>query len=80
VGLPVVSTPITFLRDYEDLVYLGNTVEELEQAISNALSELPESPKKAKRVAVARAHSIQQSSRLLVSILNELRKATCALK
>jgi hypothetical protein len=71
-GMPVVSTPIVFLQEYEDLVYLGRTPEELADAISRALVEPVDSPKRAERIAVAREHSIGQSARILASILDEL--------
>jgi hypothetical protein len=71
-GMPVVSTPITFLRDYEEMVYLGSTPNELAHAISQALIEPADSPKRAKRRAFAGEHSIRQSARLLTSILDEL--------
>jgi hypothetical protein len=71
-GLPVVSTPIVFLREYNELVYLGSTPDELSDAVSRALVEPADSPKRAKRIAVAREHSIEQSARILASILDEL--------
>jgi hypothetical protein len=71
-GTPVVSTPITFLKDYQDIVYVGSTPSELSAAISEALSESPDSPKKAKRIAVAREHSTNRAADLIRSILEEL--------
>jgi len=71
-GMPVVSTRIVFLQEYEDLVYLGSTPDELADAISQALTEPPNSPKRARRVAVARKHSIGRSAQILASILDEL--------
>jgi glycosyltransferase involved in cell wall biosynthesis len=71
-GMPVVSTRIVFLQEYEDLVYLGSTPDELADAISQALTEPVNSPKRARRIALAREHSIGRSSQLLVSILDEL--------
>jgi hypothetical protein len=71
-GIPVVSTPIVFLQEYEDLVYLGRTPDELVDSISRALAEPVDSPKRAGRIAVAREHSIGQSARILASILDEL--------
>jgi len=70
-GLPVVATPIVHLWDYEDLVYFGNTPEELAEAVTNALEEAADSPKKTKRVAIAREHSIENLSRLLAPLLSE---------
>jgi len=71
-GMPVVSTRIVFLEEYEDLVYLGSTPDELADAISQALTEPPNSPKRARRVAVAREHSIGRSAQILASVLDEL--------
>src|SRR5258708_7442762 len=69
-GMPVVSTPIIFLQEYDDLVYLGRTPEELADSISRALVEPVDSPKKAGRIAVAREHSIGRSARIMASILD----------
>lgn len=71
-GMPVVSTPIVFLREYEDLVYLGSTADELVATVLEALSEPPDSPKRARRIAVAREHSIEESARIIAIVLNEL--------
>jgi hypothetical protein len=58
-GMPVVSTPIVAVREYGDLVYIGGTPEELAEATSLALKEPHDSSKRAKRMAVARSHSIE---------------------
>jgi hypothetical protein len=73
-GMPVVSTPIVFLQEqeYKDLVYVGSTPGELADSISRALVEPVDSPKKARRIAVAREHSIGRSARIMASILDEL--------
>lgn len=68
-GLPVVSTPIAYLQDYEDVVYVGATADELTNAISQALSEGDKSPKKARRIAIAREHSLENTSRILCALL-----------
>ena len=70
-GMPVVSTPIVAIREYGDLVYTGETAEQLADAISQALEEADDSPKKAKRMAVAREHSIEKVSEVLRKILDE---------
>jgi hypothetical protein len=70
--MPVVSTRIIFLQEYDDLVYLGNTPDELADAISQALTEPANSPKRARRMALARNHSIGRSAQALASILDEL--------
>jgi glycosyltransferase involved in cell wall biosynthesis len=71
-GMPVVSTPIVFLQEYHDLVYLGRTPDELEDAISQAFMEPADSPKRARRIAIAREHSMGRSAQILASILDEL--------
>lgn len=68
-GLPVVATPIFHLWDYKDVVYFGDTPEELAEAVTSALEEPTGSPKKAQRIAVAQEHSIENLSRLLVPLL-----------
>jgi glycosyltransferase involved in cell wall biosynthesis len=70
-GIPVVSTPIVHLREYGDLVYLGATANELADAVSQALAEPVESPKRAARIAVARKHSIENLSRPISRLLEE---------
>jgi glycosyltransferase involved in cell wall biosynthesis len=59
VGLPVVSTPMIQLWQYKDLVYFGDTAEDLADAIEEALREPPESPKRAARIEIARSHSLE---------------------
>jgi hypothetical protein len=70
--MPVVSTRIAFLQEYEDLVYLGSTPDELADAILQALTEAANSPKRARRIALAREHSIGRSAQILAAILDEL--------
>lgn len=57
-GLPVVSTPILELWDLADLVYLGDTAEDLEHAVELALQEPLDSPKRQRRIEIAKSHSI----------------------
>jgi hypothetical protein len=71
-GIPVVSTPIVYLREYDDLVYLGATANELADAVSHALAEPAESPKRAARMAVARKHSIENLSRPISRVIEEV--------
>jgi hypothetical protein len=70
-GMPVASTPIVAIQEYGGLVYAGGTANELADAISLALRESDDSPKKAKRVAVAREHSVENVSEILRVILDE---------
>ena len=64
-GIPVVSTPLIELWEYEDLIYLGDTARELSIGIEAALSEPPNSPKRAMRIETARAHSLENLARVL---------------
>jgi hypothetical protein len=68
-GLPVVSTPILEISDFKDLVYIGSTADELSAAIARALEEPPDSPKRALRVEVARAHSTEVQGQRLEEVL-----------
>jgi glycosyltransferase involved in cell wall biosynthesis len=70
-GIPVVSTPIACMSEYADLVYTGRTADELAEAVSRALSEGADSTKKARRMAVAREHSIVNLSLGLKAMLME---------
>jgi glycosyltransferase involved in cell wall biosynthesis len=64
-GLPVVSTPLIHIWEYKDLIYFGDTAEELVLAVQAALNEPPDSPKRAARVAIARNHSIENVAAVL---------------
>jgi hypothetical protein len=68
-GLPVVSTSIVYLRNFANLVYLGDTADELDQAIRLALEEPADSPKRSKRMAIARNHSIEKLAQILAPLL-----------
>jgi glycosyltransferase involved in cell wall biosynthesis len=70
-GMPVVSTPIVAIREYGDLVYTGETATELADAISLALKEADDSPQKARRVAVAKEHSVENVSEILREIVDD---------
>jgi hypothetical protein len=52
-------------------VYAGQTADELADAIMLALREADDSLKKAKRIAVAREHSIENISGTLWKIIEE---------
>ena len=58
-GLPVVATPILELREFGDLVYFGDTAKELEQAVTLALRESGDSPKRRRRIEIAGNHTIE---------------------
>jgi glycosyltransferase involved in cell wall biosynthesis len=68
-GMPVVSTPLLNLWEYEDLIYFGDTAEELAVAIQAALNEPPDSPKRQKRMEVARSHSLENLAQVLRQVL-----------
>jgi hypothetical protein len=68
-GIPVVSTPILEISELKDLVYVGSTAEELSTAIARALEEPPDSPKRALRRDVARAHSTEAQGQRLEEVL-----------
>ena len=58
-GIPVVSTPLIHLWQYKDLIYFGETTEELVSAVEAALKEPTDSPKRSARIEIARNHSIE---------------------
>jgi hypothetical protein len=64
-GIPVVSTPLINLWEYKDLIYFGDTAQELGAAMKKALNESPDSPKRAARIEIARKHSIENLAALL---------------
>lgn len=68
-GLPVVSTPVLSLSEYSDLIYFGETPEEISQAIQFALAESPTSPKRSARVEVALNHSTTVLGQRLEEVL-----------
>ena len=68
-GKPVVSTPMIHLWEYEDVIYRGHSVEQLEKAIAAALSEPTGSPKRQRRLEIAREHSIEKLAEVLRNVL-----------
>jgi len=68
-GMPVVSTPIVSMLELKDVVYFGDTVSELTEAIERALEESADSPKRARRMEIARGHSLDNVATLLGKIL-----------
>lgn len=58
-GIPVVSTPLIELWQYEEEIYFGNSVEEMARAVVAALEEPPDSPKKLRRIMIAKEHSVE---------------------
>jgi hypothetical protein len=72
IGLPVVATPILELSEVQDLIYSGETAAELSDAVLCALEEPADSPKRERRIAVARAHSTEALGRRLEEVLGVL--------
>jgi Glycosyl transferases group 1 len=72
-GLPVVATPILAISEFKDLIYSGSTAPELTDAVIRALGEPPDSPKRALRRDVARAHSTDALGQRLEDVLGLLR-------
>jgi hypothetical protein len=68
-GKPVVVPPLIHLWEYEDIIYRGHTVEELEKAITTALCEPLDSRKRERRMEIAREHSIEKLSEVLRNVL-----------
>ena len=64
-GMPVVSTPIINLWEYKELVYFGDTAEELASATEVALREPADSPKRAARIEIAHKHSLESLATML---------------
>jgi glycosyltransferase involved in cell wall biosynthesis len=76
-GIPVVSTSVISLRDYGDLIYFGDTPQELSKAIALALQEPSSSPKREQRKAIARAHSTEALGEKLEEVL-DFTKVRCS--
>ena len=74
-GLPVVSTPVIPLWEFEDLIYFGETAEEFACAIRRALNEPAQSLKRKMRIEVAHAHSTEALAKHLqeLGILSDTR-------
>jgi glycosyltransferase involved in cell wall biosynthesis len=70
-GLPTVSTPVFSLWEYSDLIYLGETLPEVERAVAEALSEPADSPKRQQRMNVAKMHSTRELGKKLKHIVEE---------
>jgi glycosyltransferase involved in cell wall biosynthesis len=66
---PVVSTPIISVWELSDVVYTGENAGELIHAVESALSESPDSPKRARRKEIAREHSLENIAALLAKLL-----------
>ena len=68
-GIPVVTTPVIPLWEYENLVYFGETPTEFGCAICQALEEPSTSPKRMQRIEVARSHSTEILGRRLEEVM-----------
>jgi len=67
--VPVVATPIAYLKECADLVYAGANCGELETAIQRAQTEAADSPLKERRLAFSRAHTTENCARWLSPLL-----------
>jgi hypothetical protein len=65
IGLPVVSASILNLLDSSGEIYFGDTSDELARAVSSALLEPFDSPKRKSRVEISRRHSIEKFAEAL---------------
>lgn len=77
-GKPVVSTKILNLLEFTDTIYFGDDADELGRAIQMALGEPHESPRRAKRMAIARENSIETLANALSEVLAPSRKTADA--
>jgi glycosyltransferase involved in cell wall biosynthesis len=68
-GKPVVSTRILNLLQFSETIYFADDAGELCRAIQAALDELPESPRKSKRMTIARENSIETLAEVLAKVL-----------
>jgi hypothetical protein len=71
-GLPVVSTPIPELTEFEDLVYFGETEKSLTEALVRALQEPADSLKRAQRMEAARSHSTEALGQRLEEVFHSI--------
>lgn len=71
VGLPVVSTPLIELWEFRELIYFGDTVDEIEQAVMLALQEPEDDVRRERRREIARSHSIEKVASILKEVLCE---------
>lgn len=69
-GIPVVSAPLIELWQYEQEIYFGNSAEEMARAVVAALEEPPDSPKKLRRIMIARQHSVENLAATLKEALS----------
>ncbi|MHB8485795.1 MAG: glycosyltransferase family protein [Candidatus Acidiferrales bacterium] len=69
-GIPVVSTPIVNLWEFADTVYFGHNADGLCRAVQFALDEPEDSPKRCRRLRIARDHSIDALSAALGGIFS----------
>lgn len=69
-GMPVAATPVLSLREFGDLVYLGETSRELASAVEMALNEPKNSDKRRRRMEVLRSHTTEVLGERLEQVLN----------
>ncbi len=70
VGMPVAATPVLSLQAFGDLVYLGETPDELASAVETALHEPKTSEKRQRRIGAVRSHTTEALGERLENLLN----------
>jgi hypothetical protein len=70
-GLPIASVPIVYVRDYPDLIYTGGNAQDLARAVKGALEEPLDSPKRLKRIALVKKHTINSMALILAPLVDE---------
>jgi teichuronic acid biosynthesis glycosyltransferase TuaH len=71
-GIPVVSTRVLSLAEFEELIYFGDTPADYVRGVEEALSESPECSKREVRRQVAQEHSTEALGRRLEEVLGEI--------
>ena len=69
-GMAVATTPVLSLREFGDLVYVGETSRELARAVEMALNEPKSSGKRQRRIEVVRSHTTEVVGEQLENVLN----------
>jgi glycosyltransferase involved in cell wall biosynthesis len=71
-GMPVVSTRVLSLAEFNELIYFGDTTGEFIAAIETALAEPATSPKREERKRIAREHSTEALGKRLAELMEGL--------
>ena len=71
-GMPLVSTRVLSLAEFNELIYFGDTAGEFIAAVETALAEPATSPKRGERKCVAREHSTEALGKRLADLVERL--------